>query len=123
MSKKENTGDDSIRQIISKALTKKADWSDKDDILDVLYWGRQFISLIIGVLWGIIPLKGLFAIILYVAISTFSGHLWVTNYQDQEDEQFGGFWELGKEGFGAAFATFMVSWICCYTISTGVPFT
>ncbi|KAI6199379.1 hypothetical protein M3Y96_00620800 [Aphelenchoides besseyi] len=107
MSKKENTGDDSIRQIISKALTRKAEWSDKDDILDVLYWGRQFISLIIGVLWGIIPLKGLFAIVLYVAISTFSGHLWVTNYQDQEDEQFGGFWELGKEGFGAAFATFM----------------
>jgi len=68
-----------------------------------------------GIIWGIVPLKGLIAILLYVAISTFAGHLYVTNYQEQEEESYGGFWELAKEGFGAAVATFMVSWITVYS--------
>jgi hypothetical protein len=55
---------------VAKAFTKKATWSDKDELLDVIYWGRQFISILIGVTWGIIPLKGVIALLLYVAIST-----------------------------------------------------
>lgn len=36
------------------------------------------------------------------------------NLQMDEDT-LGGFWELAKEGFGAAFATFMVAWIGVYS--------
>ncbi|KAI6217317.1 Rab5-interacting protein [Aphelenchoides fujianensis] len=117
MAKEAAGGDDSsIRQIFAKALTKKAEWTDKDDLLDVLYWLRQSEALLLGIVWGLIPLKGLFALVLYVAISTLTGHLYVTSYQEQEDEEYGGFWELAKEGFGAAIATFLVSWICLYTL-------
>jgi len=35
----------------------------------------------------------------------------------KDDEDFGGFWEVAKEGFGAAFATFMVSWVTAYSAS------
>ncbi|KAK6027717.1 hypothetical protein OSTOST_06251 [Ostertagia ostertagi] len=34
-------------------------------------------------------------------------------YVDEDDV--GGFWELAKEGFGSAFATFMVAWITVYS--------
>lgn len=64
-----------------KALTKNADWQDKDDLLDVLYWGRQVLSLVLGVFWGLIPLKGVFAILIYLLISTLSGHFYVANFQ------------------------------------------
>lgn len=34
-----------------------------------------------------------------------------------DEDSLGGFWELAKEGFGSAFATFMVSWIGVYSAS------
>uniref|UniRef100_A0A1I8BKK7 YqzM family protein n=1 Tax=Meloidogyne hapla TaxID=6305 RepID=A0A1I8BKK7_MELHA len=37
--------------------------------------------------------------------------------ESKDDEDFGGFWEVAKEGFGAAFATFMVSWVTAYSAS------
>ena len=39
----------------------------------------------------------------------------MTGYQNTDEELIGGFWEVAKEGFGAAFATFMVSWIALYS--------
>jgi len=110
-----NEKTDTIRITLCKAFSKKAAWSDKDELLDVIYWGRQLISLFIGVICGVVPIKGLVALLLYVAISTLVGHYYLTWFQCQDDEIFGGFWEVSKEGFGAAFATFMITWIAIYT--------
>ena len=104
-----------VKETIAKALKRGSHWADKDDLLDVIYWGRQIFSLAIGVFWGLIPLKGIVALFLYVALSTLIGHFYLTWYQEKDDEDFGGFWEIAKEGFGAAFATFMVSWITVYS--------
>lgn len=30
----------------------------QDEFLDVIYWFRQIIAVILGVIWGIVPLKG-----------------------------------------------------------------
>lgn len=30
----------------------------QDEFLDVIYWIRQIIALILGVIWGVAPLKG-----------------------------------------------------------------
>lgn len=30
----------------------------QDEFLDVIYWARQILGVILGVVWGIIPLKG-----------------------------------------------------------------
>ncbi|KAI1728236.1 rab5-interacting protein (Rab5ip) domain-containing protein [Ditylenchus destructor] len=105
----------SVGKAFSKALKSGGKWEDKDELLDVLYWGRQIMALIIGLLWGFIPLKGIIAIFIYVICSSISGHFYLTAYQKQDEEVFGGFWEIAKEGFGAAFATFMVSWIVVYS--------
>lgn len=37
-------------------------WFIKDEFLDVIYWARQIIGLIAGLLWGLLPLKGLFGL-------------------------------------------------------------
>uniref|UniRef100_A0A183BS59 DUF727 domain-containing protein n=1 Tax=Globodera pallida TaxID=36090 RepID=A0A183BS59_GLOPA len=44
-------------ECISKALRRRSQWSDKDELLDVLYWGRQLLSLCIGICWGLVPMK------------------------------------------------------------------
>lgn len=34
----------------------------KDEFLDVIYWLRQIIAVILGVIWGVAPLKGFLGI-------------------------------------------------------------
>ena len=36
----------------------------QDEFLDVVYWIRQIIGVLLGVVWGIIPLKGLIGLLL-----------------------------------------------------------
>uniref|UniRef100_F1LBR3 Rab5-interacting protein n=1 Tax=Ascaris suum TaxID=6253 RepID=F1LBR3_ASCSU len=105
----------SWRKTLSKAFVSGSEWPDKDELLDVLYWGKQVLAFLIGISWGIIPLHGFLAILLYVFISTVTAQLYVTNFQKMDEDTLGGFWELAKEGFGAAFATFMVAWIGVYS--------
>nr|XP_006639586.1 PREDICTED: uncharacterized protein C20orf24 homolog [Lepisosteus oculatus] len=46
----------------SKAFKSNAVWEEKDEFLDVIYWFRQIIAVILGVIWGIAPLKGFLGI-------------------------------------------------------------
>ncbi|CAI5451996.1 unnamed protein product [Caenorhabditis angaria] len=98
-----------------KALQPGSEWPDKDELLDVVYWGKQILSLLVGFVFGFTPLVGLLAIISYVCISSVVAQHYVTKFQKVDEDDVGGFWELSKEGFGAAFATFMVTWISTYT--------
>ncbi|VDN60654.1 unnamed protein product [Dracunculus medinensis] len=59
----------------------ESEWPDKDELLDVIYWGKQILALMIGISWGIIPLHGLLAIVLYIGISTIFGQLYIANFQ------------------------------------------
>lgn len=74
----------SIWYTLKKATTKNSEWPDKvkktyillngknikclfvwfiqDEFLDVIYWARQIIGLIAGLLWGFLPLKGFFGL-------------------------------------------------------------
>ncbi|VDK54207.1 unnamed protein product [Anisakis simplex] len=103
------------KKTLSKAFVSGSDWPEKDELLDVLYWGKQLLALLVGIVWGIIPLHGLLAILFYIFLSTIIAQLYVTNFQKVDEDALGGFWELAKEGFGAAFATFMVAWIGVYS--------
>uniref|UniRef100_A0A158P7Q7 RSN1_7TM domain-containing protein n=1 Tax=Angiostrongylus cantonensis TaxID=6313 RepID=A0A158P7Q7_ANGCA len=100
---------------LAKAIRAGSEWSDKDELLDVVYWGRQVLSLIIGIAFGVTSMHGILAILAYVAISTVVAQHFVVKYQQVDEDEVGGFWELAKEGFGSAFATFMVSWITVYS--------
>ncbi|KJH46299.1 Rab5-interacting protein [Dictyocaulus viviparus] len=100
---------------LAKAFRAGSEWSDKDELLDVVYWGKQVLSLIVGITFGAVSMHGILAIVAYIVISTVVAQNFVVKYQQVDEDEVGGFWELAKEGFGSAFATFMVSWITVYS--------
>uniref|UniRef100_A0A8C6NS57 RAB5 interacting factor n=1 Tax=Nothobranchius furzeri TaxID=105023 RepID=A0A8C6NS57_NOTFU len=93
-----------------KAFCSNAVWEEKDEFLDVIYWFRQIIAIILGVIWGVVFCSAFFCVInaglLYVYFSSF---------QQIDEEEYGGTWELTKEGFMTSFALFLVVWIIFYT--------
>ena len=93
------------RHVFAKAITARSTWDDKDDLLgvvvtmltviatrhfaDAIYWLRQIVSLIIGILWACVPLKGFLAIALYVAVNSLIVHLYVTTFQKADEDELG----------------------------------
>lgn len=61
---KNGTAKTELDSVWKRAWTPKSEWPDKDEFLDVIYWSRQVIGLIVGVVWGLLPLKGFIAIFL-----------------------------------------------------------
>lgn len=51
----------------------------------------------------------------FAAISSGVAYLYAVNYQGIDEEEYGGAWELMKEGFMTSFAGFLVTWIIFYT--------
>ena len=42
---------------ISKALNSQSSWPDKEEFLDVIYWLRQIVGVLLGLAWGIIAIQ------------------------------------------------------------------
>ncbi|XP_064641236.1 GEL complex subunit OPTI-like [Lineus longissimus] len=106
--------------IFHKALKPESKWTDKDEFLDVIYWFRQIIGFVIGVAWGIFPFKGIIAIIVFFAINAGVVHIYFSSFQKADEEEYGGMVEILKEGLMTSFASFLVSWIICYSALHGV---
>ncbi|XP_050312381.1 respirasome Complex Assembly Factor 1 [Anthonomus grandis grandis] len=99
----------------TRAVTGKSEWPDKEEFLDVIYWLRQALGFFLGILWGVIPLQGFLGLALFVLINAGLLYVYFNNFQCIEEEEFGGPWELTKEGFMTSFAGFLVMWIIVYT--------
>ncbi|XP_023930345.1 conserved oligomeric Golgi complex subunit 8-like [Lingula anatina] len=41
----------------------------QDDFLDVVYWMRQILGVVLGLIWGIVPLKGFLGLALFFGLS------------------------------------------------------
>ncbi|TKC48309.1 hypothetical protein EI555_014551, partial [Monodon monoceros] len=91
----------------SKVLRSDAAWEDKDEFLDVIYWFRQIIAVVLGVIWGVLPLRGFLGIAGFCLINAGVLYLYFSNYLQIDEEEYGGTWELTKEGFMTSFALFM----------------
>ncbi|CAI8010276.1 Respirasome Complex Assembly Factor 1 [Geodia barretti] len=92
-----------------KALRPRQKWNNKDEFLDALYWLRQGLCLLLGLVWGIIPLQGYVGMTLFLAVNGGAVYSYCALYQRVEEEEYGGIWELLKEGFMTSFALFLVS--------------
>nr|XP_044997175.1 respirasome Complex Assembly Factor 1-like [Jaculus jaculus] len=99
----------------SKALWSDAAWGDKDEFLDVIYWFRQIIAVVLGVIWGVLPLKGRLGIARFCLINAGVLYLYFSNCLQMDEEEHGSTCELTKEGFMTSFALFVVIWIIFYT--------
>ncbi|XP_071785531.1 GEL complex subunit OPTI-like [Asterias amurensis] len=98
-----------------RAIVSGSKWQEKDEFLDVIYWGRQIVAILCGVIWGVIPLKGFLGIALFCAASAGILYVYFTSFQGVDEEDYGGVWELTKEGFMSSFALFLVIWIIVYS--------
>ncbi|BES97547.1 unnamed protein product [Nesidiocoris tenuis] len=112
---KNTTTNASVPSVWSRAFTSNSKWDDKEEFLDVIYWGRQVLGIIVGVIWGLLPLKGFIALVLFAIVNAGSVYVYFSSFQSVDEEEFGGAWELTKEGFMTSFAGFLVTWIIIYS--------
>lgn len=54
----------SFSELMKLGLTKNAEWPDEEIFLDWIYWSRQLVGLVFGVVWGLIPLTGVLGLAL-----------------------------------------------------------
>ncbi|KAG5453020.1 hypothetical protein CSKR_202382 [Clonorchis sinensis] len=97
-----------------KTFKPECTFEDKNEFLDIVYWLRQVFAVIIGIVWGLIPLKGFFAILLFFFVNILAVYLYAALFQRVDEDEYGGFAEIVKEGLMTAFSCFMVSWIVVY---------
>ncbi|XP_050724848.1 respirasome Complex Assembly Factor 1-like [Eriocheir sinensis] len=107
--------DHCLASVITRAVTSNSHWPDKDEFLDVIYWGRQVLGVALGLVWGFIPLKGFVGLFLFCVINAALVYFYASSFQGIDEEEFGGMWELTKEGFVTSFAGFLVMWIILYS--------
>ncbi|CAH1119653.1 unnamed protein product [Phaedon cochleariae] len=112
---KNGTSKLSLPSVWSRAFKSNSEWPDKEEFLDVIYWARQALGIILGIFWGLVPLKGFIGLLLFVLINAGLLYIYFTSFQNIDEDEFGGVWELTKEGFMTSFAGFLVTWIIIYS--------
>ena len=110
---------DSLRPRLNwrDAVARDVEWQ-KDDLLAVVYWLRQVLGVVLGVVWGLVPITGLAGHLLFAALSALILFMYYTKYLgvDDEDEKYGGRWELIIEGLWPSYALFLITWIGVYSL-------
>eukprot|EP00244_Chara_vulgaris_P004823 TRINITY_DN1974_c0_g1_i1.p1 TRINITY_DN1974_c0_g1~~TRINITY_DN1974_c0_g1_i1.p1 ORF type:complete len:102 (-),score=2.91 TRINITY_DN1974_c0_g1_i1:821-1126(-) len=94
-------------------------WRDegqRDDLGDVLHWLRQGIGLLIGIIWGAVPVVGGIWIFLFIILSTAIVYVYYKIILRVDEEEFGGHGALLQEGMFASFSLFVVSWMLVYSV-------
>lgn len=104
-----------LSSVWNRAITGKSEWPDKEEFLDVVYWLRQLLGLILGLIWGSLAVQGAVGLVLFALLNAGILYVYFSAFQGVDEEEFGGAWELTKEGFMTSFATFLVIWIILYT--------
>jgi len=99
----------------TRATTPASQWPDKDEFLDVIYYLRQVLGVVLGLIWGLLPLKGVAGLATFVAINAGTLYVYSTNFQKVDEEEYGGALEMTKEGFLTSSAAFLVTWIGIYS--------
>ena len=77
---------ESLSSIVSRAMTAKSSWPEKDTFLDVLYWLRQALGVVAGLAFGVVGLKGAVALALFVALSAGVGYAYAIGFQGVDEE-------------------------------------
>lgn len=118
--KQSKTQEASEKQVPKKSLWEKAMTRgeavsmEKDEILDVLFWFRQIVSVALGIAAGISQQTGAPVIIIYVALMFAANYYYQTLFLDVDPEDFNPN-ELLMEGLGNSIGLFLLFWILLYT--------
>ncbi|KAI1309385.1 hypothetical protein HDE_00155 [Halotydeus destructor] len=105
MSSKKSSARGTPLTVWDRLRTPGCVWEDNDEFLDVIYWGRQILGVLMGLVWGLLGLAGFVGIALYVALNSVAVYIYSVNYNNDIEDVM----EPVKEGFMTSFASFMVS--------------
>ena len=103
------------KSLITKALTRgEPENLDKDEVLDLIFWIRAIIGLVVGLVAGILGLTGFPVIMTFIA-SLFGGsYFYYSKFLEVDTEDYNEN-ELLMEGVGNGGGLFMLAWIIMYT--------
>ena len=85
------------------------------ELEDIVYWLRQFFSMIIGLIFGLLHVKGFNAIIIYFILSLYIINFYLFTYLRLDEKKFEAT-EISTEGFKNGTAIFFLIWITMYSI-------
>ncbi|VDM32635.1 unnamed protein product [Hydatigera taeniaeformis] len=86
--KDKSPGQYSLLTTFRKSIRPQSSWTDKDEFLDTVYWMRQVIGLITGILWGFLPIKGAFGISSFFFINCVFVYLYSAVFQRVDEEEY-----------------------------------
>lgn len=101
---------------LAKLFDPEASW-DKDQLGDVLHWIRQAVAVVLGLLWGTIPLVGGIWFIIFLVISTSIVYGYYAMILKVDEEEFGGHGALLQEGLFASITLFLLAWTLVYSLA------
>ena len=110
-----NDKETTVIETFNKALSSGSEWQDKDEFLDVIYWLRQIVGVVLGLIWGVLQIKGIVGLALFLALNVIITYIYLSSYQRVDEEEFGGLTEILKEGLMTSFSSFLVAWIIVYS--------
>lgn len=100
----------------SKLLDPDVNW-EKDQLCDVLHWIRQGLGVLLGLIWGAVPLIGAIWIVVFLVISSGVVYGYYAHVLKIDEEEYGGHGALLQEGLFASFTLFLLAWILVYSLA------
>merc|ERR1711977_123286 len=89
---------------------------DKDKLLDTLYWIKQVVGIVCGVVFGLIPVTGLLGAAFFAATTLLITYWFYHSHLQLDEDDYGGHNALLGEGFMPGFFLFQLFWILTYSL-------
>ena len=98
---------------LQKAFTRGSEWN-KADLLPVVHWARQIVSLVLGIVFAVAGVVGFPGVVGFAVISSLCVFLYYSVYLGVDAEEIGQ-WELLTEGAFPSFGLFVLAWTAVHS--------
>ena len=103
------------QSLLGKILsaTEETAWQ-KNEVMTIMHWLKQIIAIGTGIVAGLVPLEGLFGVVLFLGSMAVIPMAFARSVLRIDEEDFGGVQELLLEGATFASGLFALLWIFVY---------
>ena len=98
-------------------MADKVEELTKDQKLDKVFWFKVMVSIVFGIAFGVLNMKGIISIILFLLASIILTSLYFSKFVSTENEDIDYQSEVLVEGLNVSVPLFLLYWIMTYTMS------
>ena len=98
-------------------MADKVEELTKDQKLDKVFWFKVMVSIVFGIAFGVLNMKGIISIILFLLASIILTSLYFSKFVSTENEDIDYQSEVLVEGLNVSVPLFLLCWIMTYTMS------